>query len=71
MLRLRIRGAMQPFLHTPSWRGALLSTETTLLSNYSFNILAQIFNDLNKIFNDVFNSCSCHNCVSKCYIYIL
>lgn len=71
MLRLTIRGAMQPFLRTPSWRGALLSTETTLLFNCSFNILAQILNDLSKIFNDVYNSCSCHNCESKCYIYIL
>jgi hypothetical protein len=49
MLRLRIRGAIRPLLHTPSWCGALLSTETTLLFNYSDNILAQIFNDLSKI----------------------
>jgi hypothetical protein len=70
MSRLTIRGAMQPFLHTPSWRGALLSTETTLIFNYSYNILAQIFNDLSKILMMFINSCSCHNCEWKCYIYI-
>jgi hypothetical protein len=42
-------GAIKLLLHTPSWRGALLSTELTLLFNYSYNISAQIFNDLSKI----------------------